>query len=83
MGNLDIQLWEAGTQRLHQGLSETILVNTLTDVREFKKWLLCHISLVYIHQCKCNGNNGLNEGCCNVVRILFVPANRFPFHLSM
>ncbi len=24
------------TKRLHQGLSETILVNTLTDVREFK-----------------------------------------------
>ncbi len=37
MGNLDVQLWELGTQRLHQGLSETILVNTLTDVREFKK----------------------------------------------
>ncbi len=34
---LDVQLWELGTQRLHQGLSETILVNTLTDVREFKK----------------------------------------------
>ncbi len=33
---LDVQLWELGTQRLHQGLSETILVNTLTDVREFK-----------------------------------------------
>ncbi len=37
MVNLDEQLWELGTQRLHQGLSETILVNTLTDVREFKK----------------------------------------------
>ncbi len=34
---LDVQLWELGTQRLHQGLSETILVNTQTDVREFKK----------------------------------------------
>ncbi len=34
---LDVQLWELGTQRLHQGLSETILVNTLTDVREFNK----------------------------------------------
>ncbi len=34
---LDVQLWELGTQRLYQGLSETILVNTLTDVREFKK----------------------------------------------
>ncbi len=35
---LDVQLWELGTQRLHQGLSETILVNTLTDdVRELKK----------------------------------------------
>ncbi len=34
---LDVQLWELRTQRLHQGLSETILVNTLlTDVREFK-----------------------------------------------
>ncbi len=36
MVNLDVQLWELGTQRLHQGLSETILVNTLTDVRELK-----------------------------------------------
>ncbi len=37
MVNLDVQLWELGTQRLHdQGLSETILVNTLTDVREVK-----------------------------------------------
>ncbi len=34
---LDVQLWELRTQRLRQGLSETILVNTLTDVREFKK----------------------------------------------
>ncbi len=34
---LDVQLWELGTQRLHQELSETTLVNTLTDVREFKK----------------------------------------------
>ncbi len=34
---LDVQLWELGAQRLHQGLSETILVKTLTDVREFKK----------------------------------------------
>ncbi len=34
---LDVQFWELGTQRLQQGLSETILVNTLTDVREFKK----------------------------------------------
>ncbi len=34
---LDVQLWELGTQRLHQALSETILVNTVTDVREFKK----------------------------------------------
>ncbi len=36
---LDVQLWELGTQRLHQGLSEIILVNTLTDVRELKKKL--------------------------------------------
>ncbi len=34
---LDVQLWELGSQRLHQGLSETILMNTLTDVKEFKK----------------------------------------------
>ncbi len=33
---LDVQLWELGNQRLHQGLSEIILVNTMTDVREFK-----------------------------------------------
>ncbi len=33
---LDVQLWELRTQMLHQGLSETILVNTLTDVRELK-----------------------------------------------
>ncbi len=40
-GILDVQLWELGTQRLHQGLSETILVNTLTDIREFKNpWLI-------------------------------------------
>ncbi len=37
MVNLDIQLWELGNQRLHHWLSETILVNTLTDVRELKK----------------------------------------------
>ncbi len=35
---LDVQLWELGTQSLHQGLSEAILVNTLIDVREFKNW---------------------------------------------
>ncbi len=39
MVNLDVQLWELGTQRLHQGLSETILVNTLTEVRDFKTFL--------------------------------------------
>ncbi len=33
---LDVQLWELGIQWLHQGLSETILVNNLPDVREFK-----------------------------------------------
>ncbi len=27
-------------KRLHQGLSETILVNTLTDVREFKNKII-------------------------------------------
>ncbi len=40
---LDVQLWELGTQRLYQELSETILVNTLTDVREFKK----HIKQIF------------------------------------
>ncbi len=34
---LDGQLWKLGTQRSHQGLSETILVNTLTDFGELKK----------------------------------------------
>ncbi len=33
---LYVQLWQLGTQRLDQGLSETILANTLTDVRQFK-----------------------------------------------
>ncbi len=28
---LDVQLWELGTQRLHQRLSETILMNTEGD----------------------------------------------------
>ncbi len=37
---LDVQLWELGAQRLHQGLSETIHVNTLTDVRKFKNDLI-------------------------------------------
>ncbi len=49
MVNLDVQLWELGTQRLHQGLSETIFVNTLTDVREFQKMAApskkCYIAL--------------------------------------
>ncbi len=31
---LDVQLWELGTQRLLQGLSETVFV---TDIRELKK----------------------------------------------
>ncbi len=44
---LDVQLWELGTQRLHQGLSETILVNTLTDVREFKN--TSTITELYLH----------------------------------
>ncbi len=34
---LYVQLREQIGKRLHHGLSETILVNTLTDVREFKK----------------------------------------------
>ncbi len=34
---LDVQLLELGTQGLHQRLSETFLINTLTDVRELKK----------------------------------------------
>ncbi len=36
MVKLDVQRWELGAQRLHQGLSENILMNSLTDVREFK-----------------------------------------------
>ncbi len=47
MVNLDVKLWELGTQRLHQGLSETILVNTLTDVREFKKEILIQFVLSF------------------------------------
>ncbi len=42
---LGVQLWELGTQRLHHGLSETILVNTLTDVRELKKTKMLIIRL--------------------------------------
>ncbi len=38
---LDVPLRELDTQRLHQGLSEIILVNTLTDVRELKKKQAC------------------------------------------
>ncbi len=34
---LDVPLRELDAQRLHQGLSETILMNTLTNFREFKK----------------------------------------------
>ncbi len=41
---LDVQLWE-----LHQGLSETILVNTLTDVREFNKNYLPNVNVIYFH----------------------------------
>ncbi len=33
----DIIFPSKGADRLHHGLSETILVNTRTDVREFKK----------------------------------------------
>ncbi len=36
---LDVQLWELGTQRQHHGLSENILVNTLTNVREFENYI--------------------------------------------
>ncbi len=58
---LDVQLWELGIQRLHQGLSETILVNTLTDVREFKNSI--HINGTQpqrAYQSPCNSNiNGL------------------------
>ncbi len=36
---LYFHLREKITKRLHHGLSEMILVNTLTDVREFKKQL--------------------------------------------
>ncbi len=50
---LDVQLWELGTQRLQQGLSETILVNTLTDVIEFKKkkWPLEKFTANYNLKC--------------------------------
>ncbi len=41
---LDVPLRELDTQRLHQGLSETILVNTLTDFREFKNKSTDYIS---------------------------------------
>ncbi len=34
--NFNFFVWKSGTQKLHQGLSETILVNNLTDVRELK-----------------------------------------------
>ncbi len=34
---MSVPLRELNAQRLHHGLSEIILVNTLTDVREFKK----------------------------------------------
>ncbi len=33
-------MWEQIAKRLHHGLSETIFVNTLTDIREFKKVLI-------------------------------------------
>ncbi len=33
----NLLIWEKITKRLHHGLSETILVNTVTDIREFKK----------------------------------------------
>ncbi len=45
---LDVQLWELGTQRLHQGLSETILANALTDFREFKKGLIGQMCLLFV-----------------------------------
>ncbi len=41
---LDVPLRELDAQRLYQALSETILVNTLTDVREFKKSCLKKVS---------------------------------------
>ncbi len=34
--NLYFHLRDKIAKRLHQGLSDTMLVNTLTDVREFK-----------------------------------------------
>ncbi len=51
---LDVQLWELAAQRLHQGLSETILVNTLTDVRELKNQIVTQIrNLFYIQKSVC------------------------------
>ncbi len=57
MVNLDVQLWELGTHRLHQGLSETILVNTLTDVREFENCMYVLLVLTSIQLI----NNTINE----------------------
>ncbi len=37
MVTLYVHLRDQISKRLHHGLSETIFVNTLTDVREFKK----------------------------------------------
>ncbi len=41
---LYVHLRENIAKRLHHGLSETILVNTLTDIREFKNGLLMHLN---------------------------------------
>ncbi len=50
---LDVPLRELDAQRLHQGLLETILVNTVTDVREFKN--LKYLSFT------CKAEDFLNE----------------------
>ncbi len=39
----DVPLRELNAQRLHHGLSETILVNTRTDIRELKKYIMLSV----------------------------------------
>ncbi len=69
MVNLDVQLWELGTQRLHQGLSETILVNTLTHIREFKN----HYALVsqarWCNMTFISGNLFPSRSCIGVIQV--------------
>ncbi len=44
---LYVHLWEQITKRLHHGLSEMIVVNTLIDVRELKNECIKTKSSVY------------------------------------